>query len=158
MRRRALLAAASAAAVVPIAGCPTPPWSEDLERIDGAKVTFRRTYDGEIGGYDHGPRDIAERSSALDADPPRLSVAGVILGGARECYGAALREASLAEGTLELRIATVNTSSSDTGGCPDVGQTHRYSVEIAFREATVPARVVVRHGDETVLDEPTATD
>ncbi|WP_256403342.1 hypothetical protein [Halorubrum salinum] len=157
MRRRTLLAAASAAGSVPLAGCPTPPWSEDPAQIDGVTVTFRRVYDGAIEGHDHGPRDVAALRPALDADPPRLSVVGVILDGARECYGATLREASLADDILELRIATVRTSDSAAGVCPDVGQTHPYSVAVSFRDAAVPERAVVRHGDETVLDELVAT-
>ena len=156
MRRRALLAAASAATVVPLAGCPTPPWSEDPAQVDGATLTLQRGYDGEIAGYDRGPRDIAELRRSLDDDPPRLGVVGVILDGARECYRATVREAKLDDGTLDLRMTTVYTGS-DTGGCPDVGQTHPYSLAIAFHETAVPNRAIVRHGDEMVLDEPVAT-
>lgn len=142
MRRRALLAAASAATVVPLAGCSTPPWSEDPTQVDGATLTLRQGYDGEIAGYDRGPRDIAELRRSLD--------------GARECYRIAVREAKLDDGTLDLRMTTVYTGS-DTGGCPDVGQTHPYSLAIAFHETAVPNRAIVRHGDEIVLDEPVAT-
>ncbi|MUW13900.1 hypothetical protein GJ633_03930 [Halorubrum sp. CBA1125] len=153
MRRRALLASAAAVSTASLAGCPTPPWGEVPENVDGADVTFHREYDGEPPGPDNGPMDAAELRRHLDEAPPRLVVAGWILDGARRCFRAALLEAALEEGILRLRIEAEAEPDWEGDGCPDVAQTHPYSVTVAFSEAPVPDRVGVRHGDETVLDE-----
>ncbi|MBP1901091.1 hypothetical protein J2744_000749 [Halorubrum trapanicum] len=153
MRRRALLASAAAVGTASLAGCPTPPWSEDPTTVDGAEVTFRREYDGDRPGPDHGPVDAAELRRDLDAAPPRLVVAGRILDGARECYRPALIDAALDEGTLSLRVETRNDPEWEGNACPDVAQEHRYSVAVDFIEASVSDRVVVRHGDRAVLEE-----
>jgi hypothetical protein len=157
MRRRALLAATTAAATVPLAGCPTPPWGEDPQAIDGAEVTFRREYDGEIADGEGSPEDAAELRRYLNADPPWLIVVGEFLDGARECYRVTLIEAGLDGDRLLLRLGTEDDPEWEGDACPDVAQTHPYSVEVAFREADSPDRVTVRHGDETVMDNEVVT-
>lgn len=149
MRRRALLAVAATA---PLAGCPTPPWGEVPERVDGAEVSLRREH---TGGFDPGvesPRDAAELHRALEADPPRLVVRGRLLDGARECYRVALVEADLTADRLLLRLTAEDDPDREGEACPDVGEVHPYEVDVAFVDAPVPDRIVVRHGDETVLD------
>lgn len=153
MRRRALLASVAALSTASLAGCPTPSRTDDPTAIDGAEVTFRREYDGDRPGPDHGPVDAAELRGDLDADPPGLVVAGRILEGARECYRPALIDAALDEGTLTLRVETRNDPEWEGDACPDVAQEHPYSVAVAFTEASVPNRAAVRHGDETTLEE-----
>ncbi|QKG93395.1 hypothetical protein HPS36_11140 [Halorubrum salinarum] len=152
MRRRALLASAAAASTASVAGCPTPPWTDDPTEIDGADVTFRREYDGEIDAPGGG-NDVAEVRRRLNEDPPRLVVAGSLLDGPRSCYRVTLFEAALDEGALRLRIVAEDDPDSDVDRCSDVAEPHPYSVAVAFPEAPVPERVVVHHGDETVLEE-----
>ncbi|OTF05195.1 hypothetical protein [Halorubrum sp. SD612] len=153
MRRRALLAFAAAASTASLAGCPTPPWTDDPTEIGGAEVTFRRGYDGEIDATGSGGNDVAEVRRRLDEDPPRLVVAGSLLDGPRRCERVALFEAGLDDGTLRLRIRSEDDPDSDVDRCSDVAEPHPYSVAVAFTEAAVPKRVEVRHGDETVLEE-----
>ncbi|TKX59372.1 hypothetical protein EXE44_02720 [Halorubrum sp. SS7] len=153
MRRRALLASAAAASTASLAGCPTPPWTDDPTEIDGAEVTFRREYDGEIDAPGSGGNDVAEVRRRLDEDPPRLVVAGSLLDGPRRCYRVTLFEAALDDGMLRLRLVSEDDPDSDVDRCSDVAEPHPYSVAVAFPEAPVPERVVVRHGDETVLEE-----
>ncbi|RLM66844.1 hypothetical protein DVK05_06315 [Halorubrum sp. Atlit-8R] len=152
MRRRALLASAAAASTASVAGCPTPPWTDDPTEIDGADVTFRREHDGEIDAPGGG-NDVAEVRRRLNEDPPRLVVAGSLLDGPRSCYRVTLFEAALDEGTLRLRIVAEDDPDSDVDRCSDVAEPHPYSVAVAFPETPVPERVVVRHGDEAVLEE-----
>lgn len=151
MHRRALLAVA---ATVPLAGCPTPPWADDPETVDGADVTFRREHTDEFDPGDDGVHDAAVLDRALDEDPPRITVRGRLLAGARECYRVTLTETTLSDERLALRLTTEDDPDWDGGPCPDVGQAHPYEVVVAFASASVPQRVVVRHDDETVLDEP----
>ena len=153
MRRRALLASAAVLSTASLAGCATPPWGEDPATIDGAEVTFRREYDGEIDVPGSGGNDVAEVRRRLDEDPPRLVVAGSLLDGPRRCERVAPFEAALDDGTLRLRIVSEDGPDSDVDRCSDVAEPHPYSVAVAFTEANVPGRVVVRHGDETVLEE-----
>ena len=153
MRRRALLAAFAGGGTAALAGCPTPPWSEDPRAIDGAEVTFRRKYDGELDGPGSGGNDVAEVRRRLDADPPRLIVAGSLLDGPRRCERVSLFGAALDDGTLHLRIRSEDDPESDVDACSDVAEPHPYSVAVAFDEAPVPERVAVRHGEETVLEE-----
>ncbi|MYL15437.1 hypothetical protein GLW36_02095 [Halorubrum terrestre] len=153
MRRRALLASAAAVSTASLAGCPTPPWSDDPTKIDGAEVTFRREYDGELDVTGSGGNDVAEVRRRLDEDPPRLVVAGSLLDGPRRCYRVTLFEAGLDDGMLRLRIVSEDDPDSDVDRCSDVDEPHPYSVAVAFAEASVPDRVVVRHEDETVLEE-----
>jgi hypothetical protein len=153
MRRRALLASATAVSTASLAGCPTPPWSDDPTEIDGADVTFRREYDGEIDGVESGGNDVAEVRRRLDEDPPRLVVAGSLLDGPRRCERVTMSEAAIDDGTLRLRIVSEDDPDWDGGVCPDVAEFHPYSVAVGFAEASVPERVVVRHEDETVLEE-----
>jgi len=153
MRRRALLTATTAVSTASIAGCPTPPWSEDPVQIDGAEVTFRREHDGEIDGVEAESHDIAEVRRHLDQNPPRLVVADRLLDGSRRCYRVTLFEAALSDETFGLRIVSEDDPDWDGDGCSDVAEHHPYSVAVAVTEATVPERVVVRHEDETVLEE-----
>ena len=153
MRRRVFLASAAAVSTAPLAGCPTPPWSEDPRTIDGAEVTFRREYDGDLNDAERGGNDVAEVRRRLDEDPPRLVVAGSLLDGPRRCERVTLFEAALDDGALRLRIVSEDDPDSDVDVCSDVAEPHPYSVAVTFTEASVPDRVVVRHGEETVLDE-----
>ena len=153
MRRRALLASAAAVSTASLAGCPTPPWTDDPTKIDGAEVTFRREYDGELDVTGSGGNDVAEVRRRLDEDPLRLVVAGSLLDGPRRCYRVTLFEAALDDGTLRLRIRSEDDPDSEVDRCSDVAEPHPYSVAVAFADAPVPDRVVVRHGEETVLEE-----
>ncbi|MFC5279097.1 hypothetical protein ACFPM1_10065 [Halorubrum rubrum] len=157
MRRRALLAAAVAGATGPLAGCPTPPWGEIPEDVDGAEVTLRREHTGAFDPGDPAYRDAAVLLRALEADPPRLTVRGQVLAGARECYRVDLVEADLTRSRLLIRLTTEDDPDWEGDACPDVGEAHPYEVEIAFTAAPIPDRVEVRHGDETVLEEAVAT-
>jgi hypothetical protein len=153
MRRRALLASAAAVSTVSLAGCPAPPWSDDPTEIDGAELTFRREYDGDLDVADPSGNDVAEVRRRLDRDPPRLIAAGSLLDGSRSCYRVTLFEAALDEGVLRLRIVSEDDPDWEGDACPDVAESHPYSVAVDFVEASVPERVVVRHEDETVLEE-----
>ncbi|OYR56078.1 hypothetical protein [Halorubrum halodurans] len=157
MRRRALLAVAAASTTVPLAGCPTFPWGEVPETVDGAEVTVRREHTGEFDPGEPAYRDAAVLLRALDADPPRLTVRGQLLDGARECYRIDLVGADLTRSRLLIRLTTEDDLDWEGDACPDVGETHPYEVAVAFREAPVPDRVEVRHGDETVLEEAVET-
>jgi hypothetical protein len=64
----------------------------------------------------------------------------------------ALFEADFGERALRLRIVSEDDPDWDGDACPDVAEPHPYSVAVAFPDALVPERVVVRHGDETVLE------
>ena len=153
MRRRAVLASAAAASTASLAGCPTPPWTDDPTKIDGAELTVRREYDGDLDAASSGGNDVAEVRRRLDEDPPRIVVAGSLLDGPRRCYRVTLFEAALDDGTLRLRIRSEDDPDSDVDRCSDVAEPHPYSVAVAFADAPVPDRVVVRHGEETVLEE-----
>ena len=153
MRRRALLAAATATAIPSFAGCQTPPWGERPDSLDGAEVTLRREHTGDFESDGPAPDDAAVLHRAVDADPSRLTVRGRLLDGARECYRVALAEADLDSERLLLRLTTEDDPEWDEQGCDDIAETHPYEVDVAFAEAPVPDRVEVRHGDETVLDE-----
>ncbi|TKX74714.1 hypothetical protein EXE46_07565 [Halorubrum sp. GN11_10-6_MGM] len=153
MRRRALLASAAAFSTVPLAGCPTPPWSDDPTTIEGAEVTFRRAYDGDLDVTEGGGNDVAEVRRRLDEDPPRLVVAGSLLDGPTRCYRVSLFEVALDDATLRLRIRSEDDPDSDADVCSDVAEPHPYAVAVAFTEAPIPDRVAVQHGDETVLEE-----
>jgi hypothetical protein len=153
MRRRALLSTAAAAATLPLAGCPTPPWGEIPETADGAEVTLRREHTGEFESDEPSPWDAAVLLRALDAEPPRLTVRGRLLDGSRDCYRVDLIEAELSADRLLFRLTTEDDPDWDGGPCSDIGQTHPYEIAVAFTEAPVPDRVEVRHGDETVLEE-----
>ncbi|GAA0528086.1 hypothetical protein SAMN04488066_11333 [Halorubrum aquaticum] len=155
MRRRALLAVA---ATVPLAGCPTPPWGETPENVDGAEVRVRREHTGAFDPAEPEYRDAAVLLRTLDADPSRLTVRGQLLAGARECYRVDLVEADLTESRLLIRLTTEDDPDWEGGACHDVGEAHPYEVEVAFTEAPVPDRVEVRHDDETVLEETVTTD
>ena len=152
MRRRALLATTVATATAPLAGCPAPPWGADPDHLDGAELTVRREHTGEFESDERGPQDTAELRRALDGDPPRITVRGRLLAGSRECYRVALVGAELTDSGLLLRLTTEDDPDWDESGCSDVGADHPYEVAVAFVEASVPERVEVRHGDETVLD------
>ncbi|WP_144923155.1 hypothetical protein [Halorubrum salsamenti] len=153
MRRRALLATAAAASTASIAGCPTPPWGEIPERVDGAEVTLRREHTGEFEPDEASPNNAVILLRAVDAEPPRLTVRGRLLDGSRDCYRVDLIEADLDAGRLLFRLTTEDDPDWDGGPCSDIGETHPYEVAVAFTEASIPERVEVRHGDETVLDE-----
>ncbi|ELZ42899.1 hypothetical protein C471_02865 [Halorubrum saccharovorum DSM 1137] len=153
MRRRALLSTAAAASTASLAGCPTPPWGEIPETVDGAEVTLRREHTGEFEPDEASPNGAVILLRALDAGPPRLTVRGWLFGGSRDCYRVDLIEASLDADRLLLRLTTEDDPDWDGGPCSDVGETHPYEVVVAFAEAPVPERVEVRHGDETVLAE-----
>ncbi|WP_123619361.1 hypothetical protein [Halorubrum sp. CSM-61] len=153
MRRRALLATAAAVSTASLAGCPTPPWGEIPERIDGAEVTFRREHTGEFDPDEPDPNEAAVLLRAVDAEPPRVTVRGRLLDGSRDCYRVDLVESDLDADRLLLRLTTEDDPDWDGGPCSDIGQTHPYEVAITFVEASVPERVAVRHGDETVVDE-----
>ncbi|WP_144796543.1 hypothetical protein [Halorubrum depositum] len=153
MRRRALLSTAAAVSTAPLAGCPVSPWGEIPETVDGAEVTLRREHTGEFEFEEPSPHDDAVLIRAVDADPPRLTVRGRLLDGSRECYQVDLIEATLDDDRLLLRLTTEDDPDWDGDPCSDIGQTHPYEVAVAFIEASVPERVEVRHGDETVLDE-----
>ncbi|EMA57286.1 hypothetical protein [Halorubrum lipolyticum] len=153
MRRRALLATAAAVSTASLAGCPTPPWGEIPETVDGAEVTLRREHTAEFDSGEPSPWDAAVLLRAVDAEPPRLTVRGRLLAGSRDCYRVDLIEATLDADRLLLRLTTEDDPDWDGGPCSDIGQTHPYEIAVAFTEAAVPERVEVRHGDETVLDE-----
>ncbi|EMA67497.1 hypothetical protein C461_07214 [Halorubrum aidingense JCM 13560] len=153
MRRRALLSTAAAVSTASIAGCPTPPWSEIPETVDGADVTLRREHTGEFESDEPSPNDAAALLRAVDAEPPRLTVRGRLLDGSRDCYRVDLIEAELSADRLLFRLTTEDDPDWDGGPCSDIGQTHPYEIAVAFAEAPVPDRTEVRHGDETVLDE-----
>ena len=153
MRRRALLATATAASTVPLAGCPVPPWGEIPENVDGAEVTLRREHTGEFEPFEASPNDAVILLRAVDAEPPRVTVRGWLFGGSRDCYRVDLIEADLDADRLLLRLTTEDDPDWDGGPCSDIGQTHPYEVTVDFVEASVPERVEVRPGDETVLDE-----
>jgi len=153
MRRRALLAAFAGGGTAALAGCPTPPWSEDPRTIDGAAVTFRREYDGELDVADSDSLDASDLSRDLDRDPPQLSVRGRAMGGARDCYRVSLTEATHSAERLSLQLTVEETPSSIVRVCGDVAEPHFYEVVVAFADTPVPERVAVRHGDETVLEE-----
>jgi hypothetical protein len=157
MRRRALLAVTAASTTVPLAGCPTPPWGENPETVDGAEVTLRREHTGGFDPDEPPHRNAALLLRALEADPPRLTVRGRALDGARECYRVDLVEVDLARSRLLIRLTTEDDPDWEADACPDVAQTHPYEVAVAFTEAPVPDRVEVRHGDETVLEEAVTT-
>jgi hypothetical protein len=152
MRRRALLAGA-AALTVPLAGCPTPPWGEIPETVDGAEVTLRREHTGEFESDEPSPHDAAVLLRRLDAEPPRLTVRGRLLDGSRDCYRVDLTEADLTPDRLLLRLTTEDDPDWDEEVCSDIAQPHPYEIAVTFTEAPVPERVEVRHGDETVLEE-----
>jgi len=152
MRRRALLASAAAVSTTSLAGCPTPPWGDDPTTIDGAEVSFRRDYDGDLDAIDGGPPDAAELARDLDGEPPRLSVSGRAIGGARDCNRVSLVEAVHSAERLSLRLTVEEDPSSTVRVCGDVAEPHPYEVALSFADAPVPERVVVRHGDETVLE------
>ncbi|GAB7008923.1 hypothetical protein [Halorubrum trueperi] len=153
MRRRALLSTAAAVTTVSLAGCPTPPWSEVPREIDGAEVTLRREHTGEFESDEPSPRDAAVLLRTLDADPPHVTVRGRLLDGARECYQVDLIEADLDAGRLLLRLTTEDDPDWDEERCSDIAEAHPYEIAVAFTEASIPERVEVRHGDETVLEE-----
>ncbi|KDS91949.1 hypothetical protein FK85_13690 [Halorubrum saccharovorum] len=153
MRRRALLSTAAAVSTASIAGCPTPPWGEIPETVDGAEVTFRREHTDEFEPDEPSFSDTPVLLRAVDADPPRVTVRGWLFGGSRDCYRVDLIEADLDADRLLLRLTTEDDPDWDGGPCSDIGQTHPYEIAVEFTEAAVPERVEVRHGDETVLDE-----
>ena len=153
IRRRALLASAAAASTASLAGCPTPPWGETPENVDGAELTFRREHTGEFESDEPSPWDAAVLLRALDADPPGLTVRGRLLDGSRGCYRVDLIESDLTPDRLLFRLTTEGDPDWDEEVCPDIAQPHPYEIAVAFPEAPVPERVVVRHGDETVLEE-----
>ena len=153
VHRRALLASAAAVSSAPLAGCPTPLWTDDPREIDGAEVTFRREHTGEFAPDEPIANDAAVLVRAVDAEPPRVTVRGRLLAGSRECYRVDLTEASLGEGRLLFRLTTEDDPEWDGNACSDIAQPHPYEVAVTFTEAAVPERVAVRHGDETVLEE-----
>ncbi|RAW43999.1 hypothetical protein DQW50_16680 [Halorubrum sp. 48-1-W] len=155
MRRRALLAVA---ATVPLAGCPTPPWGDSPETAEGVEVTVRREHTGEFEPDGPGDLDAGELHRALDADPPRLTVRGRLLGGARECYRVDLVETDLTASRLLFRLTIGDDRPWDDVECPDVAELYPYEIAVTFSEATVPDRVEVRHDDEVVLEEPVTTE
>lgn len=116
-------------------------------------MSFRREYDGEIDVAESGGNDVAEVRRRLDEDPPRLVVAGSLLDGPRRCERVTLFEAALDDETLRLRVVSEDDPDSEVDRCSDVAEPHPYSVAVAFTAAPVPDRVVVRHEDETVLEE-----
>jgi len=153
MRRRALLATATAVSTASLAGCPVPPWGEIPETVDGAEVTLRREHTGEFERDEPSLQDDAVLIRAVDAEPPRVTVRGRLLDGSRECYRVDLIEATLDAERLLLRLTTEDDPDWDEEACPDVAVAHPYEVDVAFTERPVPELVEVRHGDETVLDE-----
>jgi len=153
VRRRALLATATAVSTASLAGCPVPPWGEVPETVDGAEVTLRREHTGEFEPEEPSPWDAAVLLRAVDADPPRLTVRGRLLDGSRECYRVGLIEATLDADRLLLRLTDEDDPDWDEERCSDIAQPHPYEVTIEFVEAPVPDRVEVRHCDETVLGE-----
>ncbi|OYR46059.1 hypothetical protein [Halorubrum sp. Ea8] len=153
MRRRALLATATAVSTAPLAGCPVPPWGEVPDTVDGAELTLRREHTGEFESDEPNPHDAAVLIRAVDADPPRLTVRGRLLDGSRECYRIELIEATLDADRLLVRLTAEYDPDWDEEACPDVAVAHPYEVIIEFAEAPVPERVEVRHSDETILDE-----
>ena len=151
MRRRALLAAFAGGGTAALAGCPTPPWSEDPRTIDGAEVTFRREHTEEFDPADSRSPDAAELRRDLDRDPPRLLIRGSVAGGVRDCYRVSLVDAEHSAERLSIGVAVEKRPF--VRACNDAGEFHPYEVAVAFDEPPVPERVVVRHGDETVLEE-----
>lgn len=151
--RRALLASATAVSAASLAGCPAPPRGDDPTTVADATVTFRREYDGEIDGAETAPNDVAAVRRQLGRAPPRLVVVGRLLAGSRRCYRVTLSEVTLDGDALRLRLAAEDDPDWDGDACPDVAEPHPYSVAVAFVEATVPERVVVRHEGETILAE-----
>jgi hypothetical protein len=151
MRRRALLATAAGVSTASLAGCPTPPWGEIPEEINGAEVTLRREHTGEFDPGDSDAFDTAELHRQLDREPPRLLVRGRVMGGVQECYRVSLIEATRSADRLSIEIAVEKRPL--VRACNDAGESHPYEVAVAFTETPVPERVEVRHGDETVLDE-----
>ncbi|MEZ3163021.1 hypothetical protein ABNG03_01455 [Halorubrum sp. RMP-47] len=153
MRRRALLASATAVSTASLAGCPTPLWGDGPTMIDGAEVTFRREHTGEFGSDEPSPWGAAVLLRALDADPLRLTVRGRLLDGSRDCYRVDLIEADLTPDRLLFRLTTEDDPDWEEEVCPDIAQPHPYEIAVAFVEAAVPERVVVRHEGETILAE-----
>lgn len=153
MRRRALLSTAAAVTTASLAGCPTPPWGEIPQEIDGAEVTLRREHTGEFESDEPSPHDAAVLLRALDADPPRVTVRGRLLGGSQDCYRVDLIEADLDADRLLLRLTTEDDPDWNKERCSDIAEAHPYEVAVAFVEVSVPERVEVRHGDETVVGE-----
>ncbi|PAU83249.1 hypothetical protein CK500_10660 [Halorubrum salipaludis] len=151
MRRRALLATAAAVSTTSLAGCPTPPWGEIPETIDGAEVTFRREHTGEFDPGDSDAFDAAELRRELDREPPRLLVRGRTMGGVQDCYRVSLIEATRSADLLSIRIAIEKRPLITA--CNDAAESHPYEVAVAFTEPPVPERVEVRHGEDTVLAE-----
>jgi len=76
-----------------LAGCPAPPWDEVPEETDGAEVTVRREHTGEFDPGEPGPNDPALLLRAVDAEPPRVTVRGLLFAGSRDCYRVDLVEA-----------------------------------------------------------------
>ncbi|MFC7187400.1 hypothetical protein [Halorubrum yunnanense] len=116
-------------------------------------MTLRREHTGEFEPYEASPNDAVILLRAVDAEPPRVTVRGWLFGGSRDCYRVDPIEAALDADRLRLRLTTEDDPDWDGGPCSDIGQTHPYEVAVAFVEASVPERVEVRHGDETVFEE-----
>ena len=150
MRRRALLASAAAASTASLAGCPTPPWSDAAIQFDGAEVTFRREHTDEFDPADSDRLGGVELRPDLDREPPRLLIRGIAMGGVQECYRVSLADAERSAERLSIEVAVKQRPF--ISACNDAGEGHPYEIGVAFTEVSVPDRVVVRHGDETVLD------
>ena len=115
-------------------------------------MTFRREHTGAFDTDEPRHRDAAVLLRAVDADPPRVTVRGRLLGGSRDCYRVDLIEAHLDADRLSFRLATEDDPDWDESGCSDIAEPHPYEVGVRFTEAPVPETVDVRHGDETILE------
>ena len=73
------------------------------------------------------------------------------MGGVQECYRVSLVDAERSAERLSIEVAVEKRPF--VRACNDAGQGHPYEVGVAFTETPAPNRVVVRHEDETVLDE-----
>ena len=152
MRRRALLATATAVSTASLAGCSAPSWGDRPGRIDGAEVTFRREHTGEFDPGESDTLDAVELRRDLDRGPSRLLIRGRAMGGDRDCFRISLVEATRSAERLSIAVA-VESSGLFPQTCGDIAESHPYEVAVAFTAASVPERVDVRHGDETVFDE-----
>ncbi|SDF40853.1 hypothetical protein SAMN04488067_10496 [Halorubrum xinjiangense] len=150
MRRRALLASAAAVSTASLAGCPTPPWSDAAVQFDGAELTFRREHTGEFDPADSDRLGGVELRTEFDRAPPRLLIRGMAMGGVQECYRVNLVDVGRSAERLSIEVAVEQRPF--ISACNDAGEGHPYEVGVAFSEAPVPERVVVRHGEETVLE------
>ena len=113
-------------------------------------MTFRREHTGAFGPADDAFLDAAELRRDLDADPDRLLIRGIAAGGVRECYRVSLVDVDRSVERLSIAVAVEQRPF--VRDCNDAGEGHPYEIVVAFPRTPVPERVVVRHGDEPVLE------